>query len=121
MNNHTKEPWRVELVDMENDEKICIVSNAFDIVSPHVPKAIRKIEDAERIVQCVNACADMKDPAKEIAQLRADRAELLYVLQDVTASLRSKVMFDGNYLADAVNKSLGTANDLIKRMEANHE
>jgi hypothetical protein len=43
MINHTKEPWRVELVDMENDEKICIVSDAFDIVSPHVPRAIRKI------------------------------------------------------------------------------
>jgi hypothetical protein len=69
---------------MENDEKICIVSDAFDIVSPHVPKAIRKMDDARRIVQCVNDCADMKDPAKEIAQLRADRAELLEFVKEVS-------------------------------------
>jgi uncharacterized protein with PhoU and TrkA domain len=105
MSNHTKEPWRVELVDMENDEKICITSHAFDIVSPHVPKAIRKIEDAERIVQCVNACADMEDPAKEIAQLRADRAELLKLVNELYARIDCSMEKHIEY------------EELIKRME----
>jgi uncharacterized protein with PhoU and TrkA domain len=116
MNNHTKEPWRVELVDMENDEKICIVSNAFDIVSPHVPKAIRKIEDAERIVQCVNACADMKDPAKEIAQLMADRAELLGVLETIARGDESIFTFAA---VDNPRKlAQGMVDKFSKRMEA---
>jgi hypothetical protein len=33
-------------------------------------------QDASRIVACVNACAGMEDPAKEIASLRARIAEL---------------------------------------------
>jgi hypothetical protein len=137
--NHTKEPWKADLrlgcfaiyPDSEdrnclggaNDDAVVYQSGRGEESSPNGYKYLTEEQEANahRIVQCVNACADMEDPAKEIAQLRADRAELLYVLQDVTASLRSKVMFDGNYLADAVNKSLGTANDLIKRMEANHE
>lgn len=32
--------------------------------------------NAKRIVDCVNACADMQDPVAEIAQLRARVAEL---------------------------------------------
>jgi uncharacterized protein with PhoU and TrkA domain len=103
MSNHTKEPWRVELVDMEN-----------------VPKAIRKIEDAERIVQCVNACTDMKDPAKEIARLRADRAVMLNAYKElVNECLNEFVHLPEN--RKTAEEYYSVELDLIKRMEANHE
>ncbi len=36
---------------------------------------------AQRIVTCVNACAGMENPEKEIEQLEADKAELIDALE----------------------------------------
>ncbi len=51
------------------------------------------------------------------ARLKDEKDSLLEALKEVTATLRSKTMFNGNYLSDQVNISLGNANNLIKRME----
>jgi tRNA1(Val) A37 N6-methylase TrmN6 len=73
MSNHTKEPWEV------------ITSEFPIIVDSKGTLAI--CYPAHRIVQCVNACADMKDTEKEIAQLRADRAELLKLVNELYARI----------------------------------
>lgn len=53
-----------------SDRKDEIVTTDSGVYGP-------SIEDARRIVACVNACAGMTDPAAEIAELRAQRDELL--------------------------------------------
>jgi len=59
---HTEEPWFVEEVTKPNgDVAIGIASEQFDIVCVTLRKVIRKMEDAERIVTCVNACAGIDD------------------------------------------------------------
>lgn len=45
-----------------------------------------KHEEATRIVQCVNACAGMEDPEKEIADLRAQNTSLFRLLADIRAA-----------------------------------
>lgn len=45
-----------------------------------------KHEEATRIVQCVNACAGIEDPEKEIADLRAQNISLLSLLADIRAA-----------------------------------
>jgi len=84
MSNHTKEPWEVItsefpiIVDSKGTLAICY---------PVYGKDEESEANAHRIVQCVNACADMKDPEKEIAQLRADRAELLKLVNELYARI----------------------------------
>ena len=45
--------------------------------------------NAARIIDCVNACAGMEDPAAEIAELKRQRDELLAVLHDAATSLET--------------------------------
>jgi hypothetical protein len=61
---HTPEPWK------HNEEQI-IGDTLLIALCHHGYKA-----NAARIVACVNACAGMDDPAKEIATLRDRIAEL---------------------------------------------
>jgi hypothetical protein len=84
--NHTKEPWKI--VEPNG------TGNGFNIVSDNIrPSAwlglgclsrdSETFANAHRIVTCVNACTNMKDPETEIAKLRADRAELLEALEEL--------------------------------------
>lgn len=43
-------------------------------------------EKGERIKECVNACAGMEDPEKEIADLRAQNTSLFRLLADIRAA-----------------------------------
>ena len=41
---------------------------------------------AERIIACINACAGIEDPEREIAGLRAQNASLLRLLADIRSA-----------------------------------
>lgn len=74
MSKHTKEPWHnstdIRQIESGDGTVICIVSGSVSNKST--------VADAKRIVACVNACADMEDPEREIAAIRAEaRAEAL--------------------------------------------
>ena len=43
------------------------------------------VENASRIIDCVNACDGMDSPADEIAKLRSERDELLRVMVEIKA------------------------------------
>ena len=83
--NHTPEPWEQRVKDLGRKTDpayreikagcgyyadINQKEKGFGITG-HISE-----QDASRIVACVNACAGMDDPAKEIATLRARIAEL---------------------------------------------
>jgi hypothetical protein len=71
MSNHTKEPWRVEIQSVSLGRYM--ISDAEDkIVLQLLPKSL-----AEQIVSEHN----------EIAQLRADRAELLKLVNELYARI----------------------------------
>jgi hypothetical protein len=55
----------------------CEISSSGSVIAAvcSLPLGIGE-NNAARIVACVNACAGMEDPAKEIATLRARIAEL---------------------------------------------
>jgi hypothetical protein len=82
MSNHTKEPWKVHLIDratmIASD-----VESGYIVEARKVKRGDIDIANAHRIVTCVNACTNMKDPETEIAKLRADRAELLEALEEL--------------------------------------
>jgi hypothetical protein len=83
---HTKEPWFVEVVTKPNGDKaIGIYTDEFDVVNVTLRKVIRKIEDAERIVACVNACAGYDNP--EMMRLKAEAYDML------TDKMRAHVPF----------------------------
>lgn len=112
MNNHTKELLEVA----DNPMFSCGIKRSG---STRYLAVVVDSYDATRIVQCVNACTDMKDPWKEIAQLKADRAELFDALKWISGL--------GNGVQRDKTKSLpmeyGTCltylDNLVKRMEAN--
>lgn len=63
---HTPEPWKITDPDQNGlygvwsfDGRHCIAEGLY-------------LEDARRIVACVNACAGMADPENEILSLRAE-------------------------------------------------
>jgi len=73
---HTPEPW---VYRPYPNPKImsCEISSSGSVIAAvcSLPLGIGE-NNAARIVACVNACAGMEDPAKEIATLRARIAEL---------------------------------------------
>jgi hypothetical protein len=106
MSNHTKEPWRVELQSESLDRYI--VSDAEDrIVLQLLPRNL-----AEKIVNDHN----------EIAQLKADRAELLRMVENLRGCYAERYCaFDLDEIETANVKfsdAIEEARDLIKRMEA---
>ena len=44
---------------------------------------LRKANDIERTIACVNACADMDDPLAEIAALKAELAAAKKLISDI--------------------------------------
>ena len=122
MSNHTKEPWQiVPTIDRNHVEIRDSDRRLISVVSSHYPHGV-KTEDANahRIVQAVNACAGMDDPAQEIAQLRADRAELFEMLKVLTGLFPKDDPTPSqiNYVRTMATEK---AKGIIKRMEANHE
>jgi hypothetical protein len=86
MSKHQREPWEVftfretEMMPDCNPIAECgLIFNPGDFFQRYVligqtneqMPGGTALDDAERIVKCVNACAGMKDPAKEIARLQA--------------------------------------------------
>jgi len=53
-------------------------------------------ENASRIVDCVNACDGMENPADEIAKLRKERDELLRVMIEIQADCDEEARYGGN-------------------------
>ena len=66
MSEHTKEPWIFDAPDADFSG-IIIGRHGGEVVDGEFTEA-----NARRIVACVNACAGMDDPEKEIAALRAE-------------------------------------------------
>lgn len=87
---HTPEPWVMDYnrfgtpivtgcnLKGAKEDLICILSCRI---------LARAEVNAARIVACVNACEGMVDPAAEIAELKAQRDELLAALNVCAASL----------------------------------
>ena len=67
-------------------------------------------DNAKRIVDCVNACSGMDDPAKEVAELREQRDALLREL-DVLAN-----GYPGNGWDVGLVPRISSANALIKKI-----
>ena len=112
MSKHTPEPWKISHDDSTEEWSIVtnqhgsIIANVNEETGPELvgsAPAIRKmpgLENARRIVACVNACAGVRTEALEhrahllkavdddIAQLTAQRDQLLVALQgmiDITS------------------------------------
>lgn len=76
MSKHTPEPWYV--VGPLSDEESGTPGGTFpqigvpsdEVGAPIILAEVYEKADQERIVDCVNACAGMTDPAAEIAALR---------------------------------------------------
>ena len=75
---HTKEPWAVRQF-FSNCYHIWNGERAVaEIYLPFYSEySEEEIANAHRIVNCINACANMEDPETEIEKLRADKDELL--------------------------------------------
>ena len=92
MSKHTPEPW--ELLDAEGDKEYLRIRGTVlggrykiaNVLWPNYSESAREREaaetlaNAERIIDCVNACAGIADPAAEIAELKRQRDELLAAL-----------------------------------------
>lgn len=84
MTQHTPEPWKINHDDSTEEWSIVtnqhgsIVANVNEETGPELAGSIpvmRKMpgmENARRIVACVNACQGMEDPAALIAGLRSE-------------------------------------------------
>ena len=89
MSKHTPEPWKISHDDSTEEWSIVtnqqgsIIANVNEETGPElvgsdpVMRKMPGLENASRIVACVNACAGMADPAAEIAELKRQRDELL--------------------------------------------
>ena len=82
---HTPEPWeRVHGIIVQSPfQKIPNGTRSLTICRTDNPRMGEQEEgaNAKRIVDCVNACAGMDDPAKEIASLKETNADLLAALE----------------------------------------
>jgi hypothetical protein len=80
---HTPEPWRVYA--WRNDSTFAVEYIQPSGISAFVCQMNgsngQSEANASRIVACVNACAGMEDPAAEIERLKAQRDELLRLLE----------------------------------------
>lgn len=86
---HTKEPWSVYSRDtfypgIETAEfSVVIWGYEGDEAGVQGHTAEEALANARRIVDCVNACAGMADPAAEIADLRAKLADAVGALKKI--------------------------------------
>jgi len=85
MSEHTKEPWEVRLASSD----YVYIGDGERVVGKIYTPSSRDViygtglNNAIRIVSCVNACADMQDPETEIEKLRSDREELLEAFKEL--------------------------------------
>ena len=96
MSKHTPEPWNISHDDSTEEWSIVtnqqgsIIANVNEETGPElvgsdpVMRKMPGLENASRIVACVNACAGMADPAAEIAELKRQRDELLGLVKAVS-------------------------------------
>ena len=123
---HTKETWKVNvgntpLADTGDYEGYLeILGSDNKVVATWYGDDDKDEENAKRIVDCVNACADMENPETEIAKLRADRAELIELCRELLHSLHAYHEEDwhsGIPFEEAFEDELYA----LKRMEAEDE
>ena len=112
MSNHTPEPWKISHDDSTEEWSIItnqhgsIIANVNEETGPElvgsapVMRKMPGLENARRIVACVNACIGIRTEALEhrshllkavdddIAQLTAQRDELLAAMRQTLAMLR---------------------------------
>ena len=88
MSKYTPEPW--ELLEAEDDKEYLRIRGTVlggrykiaNVLWPNYSESSREREaaetlaNAERIIDCINACAGMADPAAEIAELKRQRDSL---------------------------------------------
>ena len=80
MSKHTPEPWKdgfLRVTALNGGMRVAVTS--CDGGNVEIEQA-----NANRIVDCVNACAGMADPAAEIAELKRQRDELLGLVKAVS-------------------------------------
>ena len=81
---HTPEPWRLSMsgysIKSLSDDMPIVANNPWGHGMTE-KNATRWIENAERIVACVNACAGMADPVATITALREALAALIFPME----------------------------------------
>lgn len=101
---HTAEPWEVclgsglnlctAIKSTHNDRLIADVCPHYFLKEGLAPPVDEQNANLTRIVQCVNACADMPDPATEIAAMRSEeklmRVELVRQTNEI-AKLKAEI------------------------------
>lgn len=100
MSKHSPEPWKFEgspnycsEIFGSNGESVCTF--VYD------PSGV----DIDRILSCVNACAEMDYPAKEIADLRRQRDETISQLTSQKDRLTEFAEYCAQYLGDGTADS----------------
>lgn len=78
MSNHTPEPWELEIQRTHYYPEPFIIHKGKPVFRYNTWESS---DDAKRAVACVNACAGMEDPEKEIEKLRADKQVLVDALE----------------------------------------
>lgn len=79
----SKQTWTHELLTVSDLIHTVCVNNATGCKALFADTwGIDADANAHRIVECWNACLDMQDPAKEIAELRAQRDALKEALNN---------------------------------------
>lgn len=117
---HTKEPWRIDPIyncDIETDSGVHQIANTHPkaLAGPH--KSGECIDNAARIVECVNACAGLNPAA--IPDVVDAAIRLSDDVQDLIDG--SKDCGDPNYecpMQDAYNpdSTLERLNDLLRAL-----
>lgn len=106
---HTSEPWvarrQGSTIWIESDTNYLARGEPQPSEIMSCSSTLTNEPDAARIVDCVNACAGMADPAKEIAALRDDLAKLRNAVLVLNGSpdVVDSIVDKNNSLGDACN------------------
>lgn len=100
MSKHTKEPWvqgdcSRNMIYAWKGQVLVFTDDGYRIIvscNQNYPEEAEA--NARRIVACVNACAGMDDPEKEVATLKVHRDELL--------AERDKLLFHESQLVESL-------------------
>jgi len=94
---HTPEPWISIFGYIGEEAKLTQPPGWDSPLGPTLAEA-NFAEDAQRIVQCVNACAGMDDPAAEVAQMRQDLLEAAEIIQHLVDGWEGRIAHRVNEL-----------------------